>query len=380
MSYQLNYSPKGKKWKSWKKTLLILFLVFLVALIAVGWKTGFLLNKISTSGGLLSSIIHALPGVDETLEGEKEGRINVILLGMRGANVDGGGLLTDTIMIASIAPEQNKIALVSIPRDLYVTLPSRESQGKINSVYAYGEERGRGKGLEDIKEVLEEITGQEMHYAASINFEGFKKLVDALGGIEIYLGQSFSEPVQFQEEHVCDPYVFTVPTGNYEIKKNEKGKIVARYPLCRNSQLECGGNFQLPAGNNVLDGETALCFVRSRSTSNDFERAKRQQLVLQKIKDKSLSTGTLTDFGKISGILEALGNNVLTDMRLWEMRRLYEIYGKLDNPQIKQNVLENSEEGMLYSPPMTEASGYILLPRGNNFDRIKEMFANIFND
>lgn len=375
------YNHKKKFYKKkWFKIILFLLIIVLAAGGAIAWKAGFTLNKISIKGGILKSLIHAIPGVSDTLKGEQDGRINILLLGMRGENVPGGGLLADTIMVVSIKPEENKAAIVSIPRDLYVNNPGWGNKTKINAVYAAGEENGKKQGIADMKKAASDMAGMPIHYGVSVNFKGFKEIIDALGGVDIYLDNSFSESVQFQEPHVCDPYVFTVPTGNYEIKKNKKtGKITASYPLCRNKNVECGGNFTLPAGNNHLDGEKALCYVRSRSTSNDFERAKRQQQVLQAAKEKALAIGTLTDFGKISDLLDALGNNVRTDMEPWEMQKMSGIYRKMSSPQIYQRVLENTEEGLLYSPPENPETGYILLPRGDNYDKIHELFQNVFN-
>ncbi|MFH0969230.1 MAG: LCP family protein [Patescibacteria group bacterium] len=370
--------PKKRKWL--KITLMVLAVLFIVGGV-IAFKTGYILNKVSTKGGLFSSLLHAIPGVGDTIKGEKEDRINIVLLGMRGENIPGGGLLADTIMIMSIKPSENKVSMISIPRDLYVKVPGTENQEKINSVYAHGMERGKQGGIEDMERVLEEITGLPIHYGVSINFKGFTDLIDAVGGVDVNLDKPFNESVQFNEAHVCDGDkggVFTTPNGQYEYKKNEKGKIVAQYPLCTNSNPECGGDFKLPAGNNHLDGKTALCYARSRYQTNDFERAKRQQFIIQKIKDKAMNIGTLSDFEKVNAMLNALGDNVRTDMQAWEMKKAFSLYQNMQNPQVIQRVLEDSEEGLLYHPQESNGAGYILLPLEDNYDRIKSMFQNIF--
>lgn len=374
--------------KKWFKILAVVVLILLVGGCAVAFKTGYILNKISTTGGIMESLVRSMPGVKDELKGEQDGRINVALLGMRGEEVESGGLLADTIMVVSIKPQENKFSIISVPRDFYVTVPGTESQQKINSVHFYGEEKEKnGGGLEYMKTVLGEISGQTIHYAVSIDFKGFTELIDSLGGIQIHLDQPFTEPVQFMGvEARCDGVTFTVPTGNYEEKRirRKNGTYYAnpkRYPLCLQKKsstegLECGGVFSLPAGDSTLNGEQALCYVRSRSTTSDFDRARRQQEVLKEIKNKALSMGTLTDFNKVNGMLNTLGNNVRTDMKAWEMKRFFEIYQGINNPQITQKVLENSEEGLLYHPE-TDERGYILLPLGDNYDKIKELFQNI---
>lgn len=375
----------GKK-KGWVKPLLVVVLIFLFVGGFFAWKTGFILSKISTkgSGGLLQSITHAIPGVKDTLEGEEEDRINIALLGMRGENDSSGGTLADTIMIASIEPKANKVALVSVPRDLWVKNPGTESYSKINAVHAYGDENGKGQGLSQMEKVLEEVLGLPIHYAVKIDFEGFKELVDSLGGVTIHLENGFSEPMQFMGvKGRCDGTTFVIPIpGETEEKKTTRrdGSIGYRhFPLCyTKTASECGGNFKLAAGDITLSGEQALCLARSRETSSDFERAKRQQVIIQKIQEKATSMGTLSDFSKVNAMLDVLGNSVKTDMKAWEMKRLYDLYKTMQNPQIAQRVLENSEEGMLYVPADAGDRGYILLPIGDNYDRIHEMFKNIF--
>lgn len=373
--------------KTWFKVIGIFILLLIIAGGALAWKTGVVLNKI-TKGGILGSLVRSIPGIKNDLKGEAEGRVNVLLLGMRGENLPGGGLLSDTIIIASVKPKDNKVSMISIPRDLYVTVPGSDEKRKINAVHALGEMDGKGQGLENMKTIVSEVTGLPINYAVSLNFTGFKQLVDAIGGIEITLDKPFDEPIQFNEPHVCDSETYTVPTGKYDVKKTKvyvpgtqivkRERIVKMYPLCTNPNLECGGEFRLSAGKQTLDGNQALCFARSRVTSSDFERAKRQQIILQLIKEKLLSAGTLADFGKLNGILDSLGDNARSDMQAWEIKRIYELYSGMQNPQVYQRVLENSEEGFLYYPGES-AAGYILLPIGDNYSRIQEMAKNIFD-
>jgi len=218
-----------KNW-GWKKRTLISILVVLLLVIGlIFWKIDSILNKISGGkSNIFKNIIRSMPGVKNELKGESEGRINVALLGMRGENVDGGGLLADTIMILSIKPAEKKASLVSVPRDLYVTVPETDSRQKINAVYYYGEEKGKGQGMENMKKILGEISGLSIDYAVAINFAGFESLVNAIGGIDITLDAPFIESQQFHEPHICDSAVFTVPALNekgqqiYECKYSKK--------------------------------------------------------------------------------------------------------------------------------------------------------------
>jgi LCP family protein required for cell wall assembly len=373
---------KKKKWT----IIIIVIVIFLGVAVFAVYKA---VDKLAPNSNVFGSLVKNLPLVENKLKGEEEGRINIVLLGMRGKGVEGGGMLADTIMIASIKKQENpdgeptyKASMVSIPRDLYVTMPGTTTTTKINGVYHYGETAEDGGGMKAMQQVLEDITGQPMHYAVEVNFAGFKQIIDALGGVEVNLDEQFIEPVQFHEEKVCDGKnggVFTVKSGNFESKIDHRGKLVAQYPLCYNKTEECGGVFIVPAGVSILDGEKALCYARARATSSDFDRAKRQQEIIGKVKEKALSTGVLTDFNKVKGMFDAVSGNIDTDMELWEMQRFFDLYKKMgDNVDIIHKGLDNSEEGLLYSHEGDER-GYILMPRGDTYDQIREMFANIFN-
>jgi len=310
------------------------------------YKTGYVLNKISDKDdSVFENLLNVIPGVQRDELEQEDGRINVLLLGMRGQNVPGGGLLADSIMVVSLKTDENKVAIISIPRDLYVKVPGTENRAKINAVYAFGEENGKRQGLEMMKKIVGEVTGLNIHYSAALNFMGFKQLVDAIGGIEVTLETPFYETTQF-------------------VKGNE-----------------CGGEFILPKGVNVLDGEKALCYVRARENTSDFDRAKRQQVVLKAMRDKLISMGTLSDFGKVSQILGVVGDNVRTDMSSAEMRKFFEKYIGLKDAQIYQRVFENSPEGLLEVPQNApEGAGYILVPRKgwDDYSEIQAVCRDIF--
>jgi len=306
------------------------------------WKASTILSKISTGNdGLLSGLLKS----EDDVKGVSEGRINILLLGIRGTNMPGGSNLADTIMLVSIKPDQNKVAMISIPRDLHVEIPGQGSR-KINAANALGEEQGRGKGMELIKQVVENITGVPVHYVVSANFQAFREIISTLGGVTVHLDKPFSETSQFVE-------------GN-----------------------ECGGVFSLPAGDSTLNGDQALCYSRARYNTSDFDRARRQQDVLIAMKNKALSIGTLADFSKVNDIANAVGDNVLTTMVPWEMQKMYGIYQKMDNPGIIHKVFDNSANGLLYSTTIDTNDGpaYILQPKTGNFDQMKQVVQNIFDE
>ncbi|MFW5884748.1 MAG: LCP family protein [Patescibacteria group bacterium] len=346
-----NKNSDKKRFYKKKWFLVTVFLLFIV--LGTGgyfaYKTGYVLNKISEKNqSNIGSLFNALPvvGKKDDIKQDDQGRTNILLVGMRGENMPGGGLLADTIMLVTLKPSENKVGIVSIPRDLYVKIPDSEQKSKINSIYYYGEQKRGTTGLQEMKKTVSSVTGLDTHYSSSINFEGFKQLIDAVGGIEINLETPFYEVSQFVQ-------------GN-----------------------ECGGEFVLPQGENVLSGEQALCYVRARTNTSDFDRAKRQQVVLKKLKDKLVSLGTLSNFSKINDILNAVGNNVKTDMDTNEMKKFLEKYNGLKDAEIHQRVLENSEEGLLKVPEDAAGElGYILIPRAgwDNYSDIHHLCQNIFS-
>lgn len=389
-------NPLGKKKKKrWLKPLLIVIAIIAVIGIVIAWRAGKLLNKVSTNANLFGSLTHMIPGVSNELKGEKEGRINILLLSMRGSDDPNGGTLADSSMIVSLDPGDNKISYVSIPRDLFVQDVEDGNSSKINAIYEQGVAKGGvQQGIKDAESKYGEVAGVTIHYTIVTNYNAFTDVVNAVGGVPIDLKQPFEENSQFNQEGVCDATVFTKPTGKFQtktkkIKNSITGKVIGtkitkQYPLCTApaATVECGGDFKLPAGQQTLDATAALCFARARDNSSDFDRAKRQQMILQALKSKALSVGTLTDFNKINEIINGLGDNISTDLQGWEMKRLYDVYMALDknNPQVIQRVPdEDPNQGLLYGKS-DQTYGDILLPIGDNYDKIHEMVQNTFTD
>jgi LCP family protein required for cell wall assembly len=233
------------------------------------------------------------------------------------------------------------VALISIPRDLFVEMPGKNYSRKINEANVLGEENGKGKGLEAMKEVVGSITGLPIHYAVSADFNALRETVDILGGITVHLDKPFFEGKQFVE-------------GN-----------------------ECGGEFSLPAGDISLSGDKALCYSRARFATSDFDRARRQQDVLLAIKEKALDLGTLTNFNKLNELLGVMGNDIRTDMEPWEMQELFGILQGIKDPKFFHKVFDTSKDGLLYS---SDNGSYILLPVGDNYDKMREASKNVFEE
>ena len=166
-----------------------------------------------------------LPGKErKKLEGEDTGRINILLLGRAGERYPGKNL-TDTVIIASIDTAARKAGFLSLPRDLFVPIPETGLSTKLNSLYQHG--LSRGDGADAVVSSVEHITGIDIPYFVILDFDGFEKIIDDLGGIRI-----------FSERDILD----------------------TRYPG-KNYSYE---TFELSAGWHTLDGKTALKYARER--------------------------------------------------------------------------------------------------------------------
>jgi LCP family protein required for cell wall assembly len=338
------YIPKSERSKNKKKWIVLFLILIILALPAFyALKTGIAFSKIITIKNIAWEKIFGskFPSSEYTPEKDPD-RINALILGIRGEGDPNGGLLTDGIMMVSYKKSTGQVVLFSIPRDLYLQMPGEAKYEKVNAAYALGLEK-YNNGLDYVKKTVAYITGQYLEYALVVNFEAFKDLIDLTGGVEIHLDQRFVEDKQWW----CD-------------KSGEN---------CR--------PFVVEAGDQILDGETALYYVRSRFSTNDFDRARRQQQVLLSLKDKLISLGVLADPLKISGILDVISKNIKTDVTPWEIPQLIEIAKNAKTDKIITKVFENSPEGLLYQ---TQINGiYVLLPTEGNFSKIREACKNIFS-
>ena len=330
------------------KILLFLFALIIISLFSLLFlKTSFTISQVinQEDNGEVLPFIDNLPDLPE----DDPDRINILLLGGRGADEPGDGkLLSDSIILFSIKKSTNQVALISFPRDFYVQLWCSNDKQKINFAHAIG-------GLSCAKKTVSYLSGLYVDYAVNINFGGLVELIDDLGGIDVYLNEPFEESFQWAKEGWEEDEHWFIK----EIEGEEKWV------------------FHLSEGANHLDGKTALYYVRSRYSTNDFDRMRRQQDVLISIKEKGLSLNVLLNPIKIYNLLDTLGKNIKTDMRLDDIKKLIDLSGDLDINNVKTDIFDISPNGLLYHTFINKE--YVLLPIGDNFDKIQEVCKNIFD-
>lgn len=295
----------------------------------------------NNSDGEKPSLFSKLPEDDPNLR-------TVLLLGIRGEESPYGGLLTDSIILASLNKQTKEVSIVSIPRDLYVRLPGSTKKEKINYVYAYGLEKGGiSKGINYSERVVSRVTGVHIDDSVVVEMEALKKVVKTLGGIDVHLDDTFVEDKQW---------------------------------FC-NSQGEDCWRFELPAGDNHLNATETIYYIRSRFSSNDFDRARRQQQVLFAIKDRVFSLNILSRPDRILELFGIVDENIRTSMDQKEIisfaRNFRSESWHLDN--IQNHVLRAGPEQPLEEATIEEGR-YVLLPKEDDWSEVQKIIGKIIED
>lgn len=248
------------------------------------------------------------------------GRLTVLLMGIdsREQKIEGASR-SDVITLVTIDPISNTAAILSLPRDLYVPLPGFNEQDRINTAYFWGEvDHLPGGGPGYAKETIAYNFGIPVQRYGVIDFDGFKKVIDAIGGVDI-----------------------DVP---YEIVDNE-------YPTedYRTERLV------IPAGHLHMDGDLALKYVRTRHQDSDLGRNERQLQVLLAIRDKALSIGAI---GQVPEALNQVGGSLQTDLTLPEILTLAKKWASIP----RENIHTYRIDETMITPYVTPDGGQVLLP------------------
>ena len=269
----------------------------------------------------------------------ENGRTNILVMGKAGGSHDGPEL-TDTMMLVSVALGSPDVKIISIPRDTWIP----EIRAKINSAYYWGNQKESG-GISLAKAEVSQVLGVSVQYGAVIDFSGFKDIINELGGIEVDVPNSFTDeryPIEGRENDTCggrDPYY-----------------------MCRYETLS------FTKGTQLMDGETALKFVRSRHSGGiegtDIARGARQQKVIEAFKNKLSDKNTYTNLNKDITILKVVLNSIQTDMDFNTAaivaRKVYDSKDSVESFLIP--------EELLVSPPISDKYDLqaVFIPKAGN--------------
>ena len=273
-------------------------------------------------------------------------RLNILLIG---ADEQGGGHNTDTLIVVSIDPVTKQVAMFSLPRDTVdVPIPDgparqvwgRDYSGKINSFFANNRKRSdlwpgndRTRGYNALKSVLGELYDLDIKYFVEVNFEGFKQVVDAVGGVTINV---------------------QIPVSDDRFP-SERGRLVRLY---------------IPSGIQHMDGAEALRYARSRHSSTDFDRGQRQQRVLLSLREQADPQHLIP---RLPELIAALKKTVRTDIPLSQMDELLGLASEVDTKNIRSYV---------FAPPLysrdtcSDPRGCVVIP---NIGRIKDAVKDAFS-
>ncbi len=267
--------------------------------------------------------------------------ITIALLGYGGGTHD-GAYLTDSMMVIHINPKIQKIFLISIPRDLWVKIPTdgeTSSYWKINAAYELGLDdanypnkqaqfKGQDGGGHLAEYMVSQVTGFPIDYFIGMDFSGFKHTIDSLGGVDINVETAFTDsqyPIDGKEADLCGHQSSEIPVLDTQAASTSPELV---YP-CRYE------NLHFDAGLQHMDGERALSYVRSRHSlqdGTDFGRAKRQRNLLIAVKQKILSTAFIPH---ILPFMTSLGDDFKTDLTLDEVKTFIQSINTLNKYKIE---------------------------------------------
>ena len=233
---------------------------------------------------------------------EEQERVSILLLGID-KRPNEHYARTDTMILVTIDPATAKAGMLSIPRDLWVTIPGY-GENRINTAHYVGDNNGYpGGGPALAMKTVQYNLGVPVHFYVRVDFDGFRRIVDTLGGIDIQVPQTINDPKYPDENYGYDP-------------------------------------FYIEAGPQHMDGYTALKYARTRATSGaDFDRARRQQQVLNAIREKALAIGVVP---KIPELWATMADTVQTDLQLVDILELTKLADEVTGDDIQSAVLDHT--------------------------------------
>lgn len=338
---------------SWIRTnLLMIFLLLLFSLLIFSFfkiKTFLSHHQVAPQ-----NLLTFFSSPQDTLA-STSGRTNFLILGIRGEETTDVPDLTDTIIFSSYSHDQHQLTLISIPRDLWVD----SLKTKINAVYHYGQKRQPVAGLQLINAAVLETIGLPVHYNLIIDFQAFTEIVDLFGGVNINVPNAFVDDQ------------FPIP-----------GKENA-YPISARYQT-----IEFQTGSRIMDGTTALNYIRSRHAEGDegtdIARSRRQQLIIKAIQQKLLTTDFLLYRQNREDLSQITQKHILTDVT----PDLYPSLARLilDSRSLPINSIDLSYEPdkndiiLLDVPPSyLYQNQWVLVAHDNNWNAFQQYILNRLN-
>ena len=279
------------------------------------------------------------PGSDIFYDWESTDPIHIVLLGLDQRPEESGPSRTDTIIVVRVDPATNSASMLSIPRDLWVPIPGY-GENRINTANYIGDLKGYpGGGPALVKKTIEYNLGIRVHYYARLNFEGFVRIIDRIGGIDINV------PAAIEDSQYPDP--------------DNPGAYTTIY---------------IPAGRQHMDGQTALKYARTRHVDSDFGRLSRQQQVIMAVRDRVLRLDLIPQLlPHLNELMNEMGDAVQTDLQPADIIRLAQWAEQIEDGNIKQGMIDSS-----MTVPLVTPNGAQVL--GLNREKVRPLIKELFPD
>ncbi len=350
---------RKKQRSKWRKAIKWGIILLVLAGLGYGGYVGYKLLTTSDRvfNGNIFQVFQHVP-----LKQDANGRSNFLILGTSEDDPGHeGAMLTDTMIVVSIDQTNHNAYTFSIPRDLYVEYGEACFSGYAGKINAYFFCANDGDTAEDEQDrltktqtLIGDIFGLDIQYGVHINYTVVKDAVDAVGGVDVDIQGSGGEPGVMDRhfDYICNYECYLVKYDN---------------------------------GVHHLDGTQALNLARARGdeaptyglSRSNFDREINQQKILIALKEKAASSGTLTDLTKIMKLIDALGNNLRTNIQTKEIRTLVDIASKTKSEDIHMISLvgDGGTESM-----MTTADNNVVPIAGYfQYDRIRSFISDIIN-
>jgi LCP family protein required for cell wall assembly len=328
----------GRRHRRWPWILLAVLLVALLPVGYYGYRVAGTLTTISRSG----TDPNAGPDQVPNLGVAPRGTVTVLLMGSderhdaSGNIVSGDVAHADTMILAAIDTDKKSVRMLSVPRDLLVTIPGYGPGHRINEAYTLGEAKhlqGGGPGL--AVRTMEQLVGIKIPYYAVVTFDGFRQGVDAVGGVTIDV-----------ERPITD---HDYPGDHYE--------YIPVY---------------VPAGRQLMNGQAGLQYVRSRHDDplGDFGRNQRQQHFLNALSARVLKPARIAQFGQF---LDIIKSNLRTNLSPAEMLGLGNAMVTGGKPRLQSYAVGPN---FVRSPTPREAAlyGAVLIPNQKAVNSLVQAF------
>jgi len=305
-----------------------LLLGILIFIIFIGY---FIFAKRNQNPGFISGLVDS----PQDILSNTNGRTNIAFLGTRGEGQEGGDL-TDSMMLISLNHSTHKVSLLTIPRDIWVDT----MVAKVNTAYHYGQERREGGGLDLAMSAIGEITGQPVHYAIALDFAGFTRAIDAVGGIDVEVIKEF------------DDYLYPIPGKEAVIPESD------RYE-----------HLHFDSGFTHMNGDLALKFARSRHAEGeegtDFARSARQRQIILAFQKKILSSETLLNLDTLKNIFSSFQSSIDTNIQDNEFGGFFRFF--LEHSRSDQSISSFTFDELFFTPKNKSPyqGQWILIPIDN---------------